>query len=121
MTLASARGGVVGDHRLDYLTARGLGTWGDCRLTIVGTEGTIEARANVDVAGVEGGEHLIVVDGEGTRRVDVSGVVVEWAEQALADLADGGERLMTQQHAIDVTDVCLRAQAAATPWASPRP
>jgi len=107
---------VVGDHRLDYLTAKGLGTWGDCRLTIVGTEGTIEARANVDVAGFEGGEHLIVVDADGTRRVDISGVVVDWGEQLLADLADGGERLMTQQHAIDVTDVCLRAQAAARPW-----
>ncbi len=109
-------GGVVGDHRLDYLTARGLGTWGDCRLTIVGTEGTIEARANVDVAGVEGPEHLILVDAEGTRRVDVSGVVVDWAELALADLADHGERLMTQPYPIDVTDVCLRAQSAARPW-----
>jgi predicted dehydrogenase len=109
--------GVVGDHRLDYLTAKGLGTWGDCRLTIVGTEGTIEARANVDIAGHEGAEHLIVVDADGTRRVDVSGVVVEWGEQYLADLAAGGERLMTQQHAIDVTDICLRAQSAATrPW-----
>ena len=116
MTLVT--GAVVGDHRLDYLTARGLGAWGDCRLTIVGTEGTIEARANVDVAGAEGAEHLIVVDAEGTRRVDISGVVVDWAEMALADLADDGERLMTQQHAIDVTDVCLRAQAAARHWAS---
>ena len=114
MTLAAP--GVVSDHRLDYLTARGLGTWGDCRLTIVGTHGTIEARANVDVAGVEGGEHLIVVDADGTRRVDISGVVVDWGEQLLADLADDGERLMTQQHAIDVTDVCLRARAAAGPW-----
>ena len=114
-----ARGTVVGDHRLDYLTAKGLGTWGDCRLTIVGTEGTIEARANIDVAGAEGAEHLIVVDGDGIRRVDISGVVVDWAEQALADLADNGERLMTQQHAIDVTDVCLRAQAAARPWGQP--
>ena len=110
---------VVGDHRLDYLTARGLGTWGDCRLTIVGTEGAIEARANIDIAGVEGAEHLIVVDGDGTRRVDISGVVVDWGEQLLADLADDGERLMTQQHAIDVTDVCLRAQAAARPWGQP--
>ena len=122
MTLACRMGtdaAVVGDHRLDYLTAKGLGTWGDCRLTIVGTEGTIEARANVDVAGADGAEHLIVVDADGTRRVDVSGVEVEWAALALADLADHGERLMTQQHAIDVTDVCLRAQAAATEWGSP--
>ena len=117
MTLAAP--GVVSDHRLDFLTARGLGTWGDCRLTIVGTEGTIEARANVDVAGAEGAEHLIVVDAAGTRRVDISGVVVDWGEQLLADVADDGERLMTQQHAIDVTDVCLRAQAAAGPWGLP--
>ena len=119
MTLAAP--GVVSDHRLDYLTAKGLGTWGDCRLTIVGTEGTIEARANVDVAGAEGAEHLIVVDADGTRRVDVSGVVVDWGEQLLADLADGGERLMTQQHAIDVTDVCLRARKPPpAPGAAPR-
>ncbi len=117
MTLAAP--GVVSDHRLDYLTAKGLGTWGDCRLTIVGTEGTIEARANIDTAGVEGAEHLIVVDADGTRRVDISGVVVDWGDQLIADLADGGERLMTQQHAIDVTDVCLRAQAAARPWGLP--
>jgi predicted dehydrogenase len=123
MTLACRVGpdgaAVVGDHRLDYLTAKGLGTWGDCRLTIVGTAGTIEARANVDVAGEAGAEHLIVVDADGTRRVDVSEVVVDWAELALADLADHGERLMTQQHAIDVTDVCLRAQAVAVPWGAP--
>ena len=117
MTLAAP--GVVSDHRLDYLTARGLGTWGDCRLTIVGTEGTIEARANVDVAGLDGPEHLIVVDADGTRRVDITGVVVDWGEQLLADLVDDGERLMTQQHAIDVTDVCLRAQAAADSWGRP--
>ena len=106
----------MSDHRLDYLTAAGLGTWGDCRRTIVGLEGTLEARANIDIAGAEGAEHLFVVDGEGTRRVDISGVVVDWGEQLLLDLADDGERLMTQQHAIDVTDVCLRAQASAGPW-----
>jgi hypothetical protein len=118
MTLAAP--GVVSDHRLDFLTAKGLGTWGDCRLTIVGLDGTIEARANVDIGGAEGAEHLIVVDGDGTRRVDISDVVVEWGEQLIADLADDGERLMTQQHAIDVTDVCLRARAAAVAgWGLP--
>lgn len=114
MTLVA--NGIVGDHRLDYLTADGLGTWGDVRLTIVGTEGVIEARANVDVAGVDGAEHLIVVDAEGTRRVDVSQRPVGWAEQFLADLADGGERLMSQAHVLAVCDLVLRAQQAATKW-----
>ena len=107
MTLAC--GSVVGDHRLDYLSATGLGTWGDVRLTIVGTEGTLEARANVDPAGAPGAEHLIHVDREGTRRVDLTGTAVDWAELLIADLADGGERLMTQQHVLDVCDLSLRA------------
>lgn len=108
--------GVVGDHRVDYLTADGLGTWGDTRLMIVGTAGTIEARANIDIAGEPGMEHLIVVDGEGTRRVDVSQRRVDWAELLLADLGDGGDRLMSQAHVIAVCDLVLRAQQAATPW-----
>ena len=114
MTLVA--NGVVGDHRLDYLTADGLGTWGDVRLTIVGTQGVIEARANVDVAGQPGGEHLIVVDAEGTRRVDVSERPVDWAEQLLVDIAAEGERLMSQAHVIAVCDLVLRAQQAATKW-----
>ena len=114
MTLVA--NGVVGDHRLDYLTADGLGTWGDARLTIVGTQGVIEARANVDVAGTDGAEHLIVVDSEGTRRVDVTQRPVDWAEQFLADCADDGERLMSQAHVLAVCDLVLHAQQAATKW-----
>lgn len=118
-TMTLVANGIVGDHRLDYLTADGLGTWGDVRLTIVGTEGVIEARANVDVAGQPGTEHLIVVDAEGTRRVDVSQRPVDWAEQFLADVADGGERLMSQAHVLAVCDLVLRAQQAATRWGQP--
>lgn len=114
MTLAA--NGVVGDHRVDYLTAEGLGTWGDVRLTIIGTDGVIEARANVDVAGAPGAEHLIVVDPKGVRRVDVSQRPVDWAEMLLADIADGGQRLMSQAHVIAVCDLVLRAQRAATRW-----
>ncbi|MGA9276181.1 Gfo/Idh/MocA family protein [Ilumatobacter sp.] len=114
MTLVA--NGVVGDHRVDYLTADGLGTWGDVRLTIVGSDGVIEARANIDVAGQPGGEHLIVVDADGTRRVDVSHRRIDWAELLLADLADAGERLMTQSHVIAVCDLVLHAQHAASRW-----
>jgi predicted dehydrogenase len=117
MTLAA--NGVVGDHRVDYLTATGLGTWGDVRLTIIGTAGTIEVRANVDPAGSPGNEHLIVVDADGTRRVDVSDRTVTWAGQLIADIADDGERLMSQAHVLAVCEVVLRAQQAATAWGGP--
>ena len=114
MTLTA--NGVVGDHRLDYLTASGLGTWGDVRLTIVGTGGVIEARANVDVAGEPGAEHLIVVDMAGTRRIDVSQNRVDWAEVLLSDIADDGQRLMSQEHVFAVCELVLCAQQAATGW-----
>ena len=114
MTLVA--NGVVGDHRLDYLTADGLGVWGDVRLQIVGTEGTLEARANIDVAGEAGGEHLIHVDADGTRRVEVSKRELDWAQLLRADMHDGGERLMSQAHVFAVCDTVLAAQREATNW-----
>jgi len=116
MTLVA--NGIVGDHRVDFLTPDGLDVWGDVRLQIVGTLGTAEVRANIDTAGVAGAEHLIVVDGECARRVDVSDRPIDWASQLLDDLRDGDERLMSQAHVLEVCDLTLRAQQAAVEWGS---
>ncbi len=106
MTLVA--NGVVGDHRLDYLTADGLGTWGDVRLTIVGTDGVIEARANVDVAGQPGAEHLLVVDADGTRRVDVS-----QRRRRLGGVAPGRPR--RRRRTSDASDTRLRGVRSGAP------
>ncbi len=111
--------GVVGEHRVDLLSPAGLPTWGDVRLTVVGTEGTLEVRANIDVAGEPGGEHLIVIDADGIRRVDVSDDPLPWAEHLLADLDDDGERLCTQAHVLAVCDLALEAQERAEAWGAP--
>ena len=110
--------GVQGDLRVDYLSPAGLDSWGDVRLTITGTAGTLEARANLDVAGEPGPEHLLLVDHSGTSRVDLSGVEVDWAARLMADMADGTETLMPQAQVIDVCDITLRAQQVATRWGS---
>lgn len=112
-------GGATGNHRVDYLTAAGLGTWGDCRLMITGTDGTLEVRANIDPAGADGGEHLIQVDASGTTRIDTSGVEIDWAQRLLADLADGGDRLMPAAHVHRVCRLALIAQHEATGWPDP--
>ena len=78
------------------------------RRTIIGTEGVIEARANIDVAGEPGAEHLIVVDRSGVRRVDVSQRPVDWAEVLLADLTEGGQRPMSQENVIAGGELVLR-------------
>ena len=57
--------GVQGEHEVDFLSPAGLGTWGDVRLAVIGTAGTLEVRANIDVGGRNGAEHLLHVDADG--------------------------------------------------------
>ena len=114
-----AGGGAVGTHRVDYLSPKGLKTWGDGRLMIVGTEGTLEVRTNVDVAGRRGKEHLIVTDAKGVRRLDPTARKVDWAARLVADVVEGSDTFVAQDHVRAVCDLTLRAQAAAGPW--PRP
>lgn len=45
----------MGYIRVDWFTPDGLKSWGDGRLTILGTDGYIEIRKNIDIAGREGG------------------------------------------------------------------
>jgi predicted dehydrogenase len=49
MMLRGDRG--LGYVRLDWLTPDGLGTWGDGRLFILGTEGYVEVRKYTNVGG----------------------------------------------------------------------
>src|SRR5690606_18639158 len=58
--------GGVGYIRVDWFTPDGLKTWGDGRLTVLGSEGYMEIRKNIDIAGREGGNHLFVVNNKGT-------------------------------------------------------
>lgn len=111
-------GGAIGTHRVDYLSPTGLKTWGDGRLMIVGTEGTLEVRTNVDVAGRKGKEHLIAVDGRGVRRLDAKAGSVDWAKRLVADVVEGSDTFVSQDHVRRVSELTLRAQAAATAWAA---
>lgn len=109
-------GGAVGTHRVDYLSPSGLKTWGDGRLMIVGTEGTLEVRTNVDVAGRRGKEHLIVTDGRGVRRIACRAASVDWAKRCVADVVDGSDTFVPADHVRAVCDLTLRAQAVAGTW-----
>src|ERR1700736_6330644 len=68
MMLRGDRG--AGYVRVDWFTPDGLNSWGDGRLTILGTDGFIDIRKNSDLAGRAGGNHLFLVDGKETRYID---------------------------------------------------
>ena len=57
--------GGTGYVRVDWFTPDGLTTWGDGRLFVLGTEGYIELRKYINVAGAPGGNHLFLVDKKG--------------------------------------------------------
>jgi predicted dehydrogenase len=100
--------------RVDWMTPDGLGTWGDGRTVILGTEGYIELRKYVDVARSREGEHLILVDGRGERRFNLKGRVgFPFFGQLVEDCLHRTEAAMAQEHTFKAAELCLKAQAAA--------
>ena len=104
---------VTGYVRVDWFTPDGLSTWGDGRLFIVGTEGTIELRKYLDVAGRPGTDHLFLTDRKGMQHIDCSEVDLPFGRQLAADIRDRTETAMGQEHCFKAMELALKAQALA--------
>lgn len=104
----------TGYIRVDWFTPNGLPVWGDTRLTILGTNGYIEVRKNVDIAGRPGPNHLFLVDQQATRYIDCSDVTLPYGQQLVSDIINRTETAMTQEHCFLAAELVLRAQAQAT-------
>jgi predicted dehydrogenase len=104
---------AAGYIRVDWFTPNGLSTWGDARLTVIGTDGYIEVRKNVDIAGRPGESHLFLVDQKETRYIDSSNVSLSYGEQLVSDVVNRTETAMTQQHCFLATELMLKAQKQA--------
>lgn len=105
--------GGTGYIRVDWFTPDGLATWGDGRLTILGTDGFIEIRKNIDIAGRPGGNHLFVVDQKETRYVDCKDVALPYGKQLVDDVLDRTETAMPQAHVFLAMELALLAQSKA--------
>lgn len=103
----------TGYARVDWYTPDGLGTWGDVRLFVLGTEGHLEVRKNVDPAGRPGADHLLLVDGRETRHIDCSRYPLRFAQELLADVAHRTETALPQDRAFQAQDLALAAQELA--------
>jgi predicted dehydrogenase len=105
--------GGSGYVRVDWFTPDGLSTWGDGRLTILGTDGFIEIRKNVDIGGRAGGSHLFLVDQKETRYVDATDQALPFGTQLVDDVLNRTETAMPQAHCFLATELALQAQARA--------
>ncbi|MDH4092145.1 MAG: Gfo/Idh/MocA family oxidoreductase [Cyclobacteriaceae bacterium] len=102
--------GGAGYVRVDWFTPDGLNSWGDGRLTILGTEGFIEIRKNVDIGGRDGGNHLFLVDHKETRYIDCKNEPLVFGEQLVNDIVNRTETAMSQTHCFLATELALQAQ-----------
>jgi predicted dehydrogenase len=111
MMLRGNRG--TGYVRVDWFTPNGLSTWGDGRLTILGTDGFIEIRKNVDIMKRREGNNLYLVDQKDTQFIDCQQVPLPYGEQLVQDILNRTETAMPQAHCLLATELVLKAQKQA--------
>jgi predicted dehydrogenase len=112
--------GGVGYIRVDWFTPDGLPTWGDTRLTILGTDGYIEIRKNVDLSGKPGANHLFLVDHKGVQRVECENTPLLYGERLVNDIINRTETAMSQTHCFLAMELALKAQKQAQRIGRPR-
>ncbi|MEO9877408.1 MAG: Gfo/Idh/MocA family oxidoreductase [Anderseniella sp.] len=99
--------------RVDWYTPDALPNWGDGRLFILGTDGYIELRKYVDVAGRDGTDHLFLVNGERCEYMDCSKAELPYSSDLARDVLERTETACSQSHTFKVCELALQAQSQA--------
>lgn len=102
--------GGTGYARLDWFTPNGLGSWGDGRLFILGTDGTIELRKTIDVAGRPSKDNLFIFNQNETRYVDCTDTPLMFPAQLAVDIRNRTEQAISQRHCFLVAELGLTAE-----------
>lgn len=104
---------ATGFMRVDWFTPDALKTWGDTRLTVLGTEGYIEVRKNIDIGGRGGANHLFLVNNKETKYIDCNDVPLTYGHQLVDDILNRTETAMPQEHCFYAAELSIRAQKQA--------
>ncbi len=112
---------VRGYCRVDWFTPDGLPTWGDGRLFLVGTDGTLELRKNLDIEGRAGTNHMFVASKDRTRYLDCSALPVTYYQNVVAAVRTRDFAALPQEPVFTACRMALQAQANATRYTAERP
>jgi predicted dehydrogenase len=99
--------------RLDWFTPDGLGTWGDGRLFILGTDGYIEVRKYADVTRSKQGNNLFIVDKDKARYIDCNNLTLPFGPQFVADIVNRTHVAQDQTQALLAAELVVKAQMKA--------
>jgi predicted dehydrogenase len=108
MILRGDRG--LGYVRLDWFTPKGLGTWGDGRLFILGTDGYIEIRKYTNVAVNKQGNNLFIVNNKEARYIDCNNMPLPFGPQFVADVANRTHIAQDQTQCLLAAELVIKAQ-----------
>jgi len=108
MMLRGDRG--FGYVRLDWFTPDALGTWGDGRLFILGTEGYIEVRKYTNVAVSKSGNNLFIVNKSEQRYIDCNNVVLPFGPQFVSDVVHRTHTAQDQAQCLLAAELVIKAQ-----------
>jgi predicted dehydrogenase len=111
MVLRGDRG--FGYVRLDWFTPNGLGTWGDGRLFILGTEGYIEVRKYTNVGVNSTPNNLFIVDAKQARYIDCNKVTLPFGPQFVSDVIHRTHTAQDQEQALFAAELVIKAQRGA--------
>ena len=103
----------LGYVRLDWFTPDGLGTWGDGRLFILGTDGYIEIRKYIDVANKKQGNNLFIVDNKQARFIDCNAMPLPFGQQFVDDILNRTHTAQDQEQCLLAAELVIKAQLSA--------
>lgn len=102
--------GASGYVRVDWYTPDALPNWGDGRLVILGTEGTIELRKYCELGRSGQTDNLYLVNGSRCEHIDARNAGLPYFERLTFDVLNRSDTAMPQAHAFRVTELALQAQ-----------
>jgi len=108
MVLRGDRG--FGYVRLDWFTPDGVGTWGDGRLFILGTNGYMEIRKYTNIAVSHQGNNLFVVDNKQARFIDCNNMPLPFGPQFVADIVNRTHLAQNLDEALLAAELVIKAQ-----------
>ena len=103
---------ATGYIRVDWLTPAALPTWGDGRLFVQGTKGSIELRKYIDIAHHAniGENHLYLSNENGVEYINCNDVPFLYGHMLRDDVLNRTETAMSQKHCFYATELALKAQ-----------
>lgn len=111
--MLTAANGVTGYVRIDWMSPKGIGTWGDGRVTIIGSKGYIELRKNCNLAYPHTTNNVFVGIDDGAYYECVSGKVgLSFYSNIINDCLNRTDTAMDPELAFNAIELAIKAELA---------